>query len=445
MDKNSKPIGEDLGDDAFSYQVKSPTSHVRVWVQLLNLHNGTYIGRFRPYRYGGPLTISIRSSDNKHVADSPYQLKEVYSDDCYCPQPMEQWTSAMQCPKSYPQIKVDLQPHKIIKLEGLRDRMLQRFNKRGSFCHYVIKNNEIYRECHGKTTDFKIFVDEVLLSISKKATLPDMELYWNLGDWPLEKNIKSPLPIISWCGSRATSDVILPTYDLTGSMLNMMGRVSLDVLSVQGNLAPSWDDKVPKGFFRGRDSRKERLNLAEMSVNQPHLINASITNYFFFKMDEEKYGKKVKPISFMKFFEHKYQLNVDGTVAAYRFPYLMVGDSVVMKQDSDFYEHFYRQLQPSKHYIPLKHSLSDVAQQVEWARANDKKVREIQKAGMERARELLTPVNIFCYHAILFRELARRQEGEVNVLEGMSKVEHQTNSPTCNCLRKHNNKKKDEL
>ena len=74
--------------------------------------------------------------------------------------------------------------------------------------------------------------------------MPDVELYWNLGDWPLEHKTKNPLPMISWCGSQSTSDIILPTYDLTGSVLNMMGRVSLDIFSVQANDAPKWENKV---------------------------------------------------------------------------------------------------------------------------------------------------------------------------------------------------------
>ena len=56
--------------------------------------------------------------------------------------------------------------------------------------------------------------------------LPDLEFFLNLGDWPLEKRgLKdSPLPIFSWCGSDETRDIILPTYDVTESTLETMGR-----------------------------------------------------------------------------------------------------------------------------------------------------------------------------------------------------------------------------
>ena len=48
----------------------------------------------------------------------------------------------------------------------------------------------------------------------------------NLGDWPLEKRRVSedPLPLFSWCGSEDTRDIIMPTYDVTDSTLEIMGR-----------------------------------------------------------------------------------------------------------------------------------------------------------------------------------------------------------------------------
>lgn len=75
--------------------------------------------------------------------------------------------------------------------------------------------------------------------------------------------------------------------------------------------------------------------------------------------------------------QHKYQINVDGTVAAYRLPYLLVGDSVVLKQDSIYYEHFYNELQPWKHYIPVKSNLSDLLEKLKWARDHDAEVSSV--------------------------------------------------------------------
>ena len=80
-------------------------------------------------------------------------------------------------------------------------------------------------------------------------------------------------------------------------------RVTLDMLSVQGNIGKKWEEKIEKGFWRGRDSRRERLKLIDISRKYPDLFNASLTNFFFFKDEEQIYGPKEKHISFFKFFD----------------------------------------------------------------------------------------------------------------------------------------------
>lgn len=70
-----------------------------------------------------------------------------------------------------------------------------------------------------------MFMDNILLSISRKAVLPNMEFLINLGDWPLvKKNLQPVIPIFSWCGSYQHADIVLPTYDITEASLECMGR-----------------------------------------------------------------------------------------------------------------------------------------------------------------------------------------------------------------------------
>ena len=80
--------------------------------------------------------------------------------------------------------------------------------------------------------------------------------------------------------------------------------------------------------------------------------------------------------------QYKYQINIDGTVAAYRLPYLLMGDAAVIKQESEYYEHFYHQLEPYKHYIPMQHDLSDIVELVQWAVDNDETVSVMINAAL---------------------------------------------------------------
>lgn len=102
-------------------------------------------------------------------------------------------------------------------------------------------------------------------------------------------------------------------------------------------------------------------------------------------------------------FQYKYQINIDGTVAAYRFPYLLAGDSLVFKQNSKYYEYFYKELEPWKHYVPFRSDLSDLVERIRWAKDNDAEAQTIARTGQKFAQENLMPQDVFCYHAVLFK------------------------------------------
>lgn len=79
----------------------------------------------------------------------------------------------------------------------------------------------------------------------------------------------------------------------------------LDTLSVQGNTGLLWENKIEQLFWRGRDSRRERLDLIDISRKHPELFNVSITNFFFFRDEMDKYGPAQNHVSFFNFFKVK--------------------------------------------------------------------------------------------------------------------------------------------
>jgi hypothetical protein len=80
-----------------------------------------------------------------------------------------------------------------------------------------------------------------------------MEFLMNLGDYPLSDPLDR-LPIFSWCGSKQTYDIILPTYEITEATLQMLSRTALDIFTMSTSEHLPWIKKISKGFFRGRDS-----------------------------------------------------------------------------------------------------------------------------------------------------------------------------------------------
>lgn len=67
-------------------------------------------------------------------------------------------------------------------------------------------------------------------------------------------------------------------------------------------LGPVWANKTSRAFFRGRDSREERLNLASMAKKNPDLLDAGITAFFFFREREKDLGK-APLVGFFDFFK----------------------------------------------------------------------------------------------------------------------------------------------
>uniref|UniRef100_A0A3Q3A097 Protein O-glucosyltransferase 3 n=1 Tax=Kryptolebias marmoratus TaxID=37003 RepID=A0A3Q3A097_KRYMA len=447
--------GENLtvspGKDTFKVKISplDKKEYLRVHVPPpLDRGDGSFLVRYR--LYGSTvkgLKVEILHQDAA-VAQSPYILRgPVYHEYCDCPESdASVWQSVLRCPTEEPQILADFESFPTVNLQHLRQEVPRRFSNRGGLVHYAVIDNRVYRRTLGKYTDFKMFSDEMLLSLTRKVRLPDVEFFINVGDWPLETRKEGAVPIFSWCGSTDTRDVVLPTYEVTHSTLETMRGVTNDLLSVQGNTGPPWANKTERAFFRGRDSREERLQLVSLSKKNPELLDAGITAWFFFR-DREKEVGKAPLVGFFDFFKYKYQVNVDGTVAAYRFPYLMLGNSLVLKQDSQYYEHFYSHLKAGSHYVSVERNLLDLLEKIRWAKENDAEAEEICRAGQEAARELLQPSRLYCYYHRVLREYADRQAGRPARLADMELVpQPDDHMAACTCARDTTHRHvKDEL
>jgi len=193
----------------------------------------------------------------------------------------------------------------------------------------------------------------------------------------------------------------------------------------------TWETKSDKLFWRGRDANRERLKLIEIAREHPDIIDAGITNYFFFRDQQEVLGK-VPHTSFIDFWKHKYLLNIDGTVAAYRFMALMAGNSLVFKQDSEYVEWFYDGLEPYKHYIPVKRDLSDLVEKVQWAKDNDEQAQQIVQQAREYIRKKLDAESIFCNFYSVIKRFSTLLNYPVEVEEGMDYIEN-SSSNDCVC------------
>lgn len=277
--------------------------------EVLNRKDGTYIARYRVLQKCTNFALNV-TYNGLPLGRSPYTFnRPVYSEKCYCPQNIDRWLQRHSCDKSYKQIDEDLIPFEKVAFSHARHKFLEKVAKRQgsmSLCHYKIVDNHIYRKCYGDHVGFSMFTDLLFSTLTRVVKLPDMELLTNLGDWPLSRKsgisrTHGPLPIFSWCGSNDTFDIVWPSYDLMQSSIEGMSRVTIDVLASQ-QVQLRWQDKEPVAFWRGRDSRGERIRLVEIANANPDRFNASITNYFFFPEEQKRLGPKARLTSFFEFF-----------------------------------------------------------------------------------------------------------------------------------------------
>lgn len=87
----------------------------------------------------------------------------------------------------------------------------------------------------------------------------------------------------------------------------------------------------------------------------------------------------------------KFAIDIDGYSNTWdNFIHRLKLGCCVLKVDSQygFRQWYYNDLTPYEHYIPIKADLSNLAEQVDWVRANDAQAREIAANGQTVARAM---------------------------------------------------------
>lgn len=141
----------------------------------------------------------------------------------------------------------------------------------------------------------------------------------------------------------------------------------------------SWDHKISKVLWRGSPNTTtgheyEYLGCKGMHPRTFLCTQRSNPNV---RMIDASFDRM--PISHQLNF--KYLLDVDGMVNAWSGLYWkLLSNSVVIKHKTHWYQWYYKDLVPWKHYIPLDH-FDNMAKTVEWCMNNDAKCKEIAESA----------------------------------------------------------------
>ena len=232
----------------------------------INRHDGSYIFRYRGRNHMEKVTFHVTDLDGNPIRNSGRKIEKINHPTCSCPLTLEDFLEKAEPSMNFDQIYDDFSIFPKIETKLNNQRVIERFcDNPGavSICRYRIKDNKVYRSCEGIHVGFKMFSDELLLTLARMVKLPDVEFWMNLGDWPQQKysqNPKTPAAVISWCGHEDFTDIVVPTYDVAENTMGMMYKVAQDQFKLQDEARKvPWEEKSNKLFFRGRDSNQQRL------------------------------------------------------------------------------------------------------------------------------------------------------------------------------------------
>lgn len=178
--------------------------------------------------------------------------------------------------------------------------------------------------------------------------------------------------------------------------------------------------------WRGSDSNHDRFTF-NLLTNDPLSGLANRTDVGMSQMvrvphNSTVHGMFKAPMPQRNFGDYKWIANVDGAVAAYRMPAVAALGSTIVKQESPYIEHWYREFQPWVHYVPMARDFSDLRDVLDWLETHDEDAMRIGEAGRRFALQHLTPGPILCFWYVFLHEYAARMTYAPTVLDDMVAV-----------------------
>ena len=296
----------------------------------------------------------------------------------------------------------------------------------------------------------------------------DIEFFFNPRDFPvLRKDHKEPYdqifknekidkkyqhevytPILSQSGNKDFEDIPIPTED---DMMRIVDKIYPDTCKNNYNkdhkFELDFDKKKPICVFRGSatgcgiDTKTNmRLKAAQMSYDLlqkgKNILDAKLTGWNnkpkiydgnLDILDRKKFKFTAGKENFMDLEEqsrHKYILDIDGHVKAFRLGNEFRMGSVVLLVDSPYTLWFQKYLEEYTHYVPIKSDLSDLENQIEWCIKNDDKCKKIAKNGLEFYEKYLSYNGTYSYFYNLISKLGsyrikpefKMSEYEINIV-----------------------------
>jgi hypothetical protein len=291
-----------------------------------------------------------------------------------------------------------------------------------SLIRFTIKNRRLSFSLEEKQLDSRHFrhLLAALKKLNERVELPDVDFVLSLEDgFDCNPNGFPISPCFVFAKSeRVANFVLMPDF----KALNGYGKLRQQILAANAQFP--WKRKTTQAFWRGSTTsgffekdnwdRFCRGKLVLASLRSPKEIDARFTGVVQCTPDVpglmKAKGMLSKPVEKADHLHYKYLIDVDGNSCTYeRCFWLLLSNSLVLKQVTPNIQWYYGGLKPYVHFLPLKEDLSDLLEQIQWAKIHDEEAEAIAKRATEFVQENLSAESIFQYMALLLTEYAKLQ------------------------------------
>ncbi len=309
---------------------------------------------------------------------------------------------------------------------------------------FQIVDNKLYADSVDLNFPFYIEFLNYLQKLLYSYKIPDVDFIFHMKDGIFanqslrEKflNIPSFLMSKDLKAFYENDRLLLPDLFMMGSnWYELKTRIE-----TSNNIYP-WSDKINQIFWRGFTTgngemeysidnfdKFPRLTLVMLSKLYPDLIDAKFNRFSF---DKNKSGEdlrlvlnilsngvpeseieKTQTIPEEDHLKYKYLISIDGNTCAWmRVPWIMLSNSVLVKQETSKMEWFYPAIKPYVHYVPVNERLTDLLSQIQWMKTHDLELEKISANAQNFVKNNLMPEHIDAYSVIILNEYHKLHKG----------------------------------
>jgi hypothetical protein len=143
-----------------------------------------------------------------------------------------------------------------------------------------------------------------------------------------------------------------------------------------------------RAFWLGRNDNAVRASLVEISTRHPDMVEA-VDALPHYDMETHLYQGQFMSMA-DQVARYRYMIDVEGFGYSGRFKLLLHAGRVVLRHDGPYREFFFDDLEPFRHYVPVRRDFSDLLEQIEWLRSHPAREAEIIREARHFARTRLT-------------------------------------------------------